>query len=192
MLYSGRVNTLETQTVTLEKKNGAIVNLEKPLDKHQDTVPLRVSQEVIDDIVEGIGLHCTHYDAFRFFHPRAQPFNDINPLKRDTQHEHEQSACIHASMDLFKYTYQLYPYVDSELLIESILLALASRKIDMLASPYDVSQFVNDDPIRIETLEGRKRYILEQEKLLHRAQPLRKKLHEQYSNILNISLTEKL
>jgi len=189
MLYSGRVNTLEASSSSsiYHKKNGNIINLEKPLDKHQD-VPLRVTQNAIDDIVEGIGLHCTHYDAFRFFHPRSQPFNDVNPLTRETQHEYETPACVHASMDLFKYAYQIYPFIDSELLIDSIQLALACRKVDMLASPYDVSQYVNDEPIRVETSEGRKAYILEQEKLIERAAPIRQKLLALYSEVLDYSL----
>ena len=48
-------------------------------------------------------------------------------------------GCVHAAMDLFKYAYQLYPFVSSDLLRESLLLAIAARKIDMRASPYDVS-----------------------------------------------------
>ena len=42
-------------------------------------------------------------------------------------------------MDLFKYAYQLYPFISSELLRECLLLAISARKIDMRASPYDVS-----------------------------------------------------
>ena len=42
-------------------------------------------------------------------------------------------------MDLFKYAYQLYPFVSSDLLRECLVLAIKARKIDMRASPYDVS-----------------------------------------------------
>lgn len=42
-------------------------------------------------------------------------------------------------MDLFKYAYQLYPFVSSELLRECLELAVKARKVDMRASPYDVS-----------------------------------------------------
>lgn len=42
-------------------------------------------------------------------------------------------------MDLFKYAYQLYPFVSSDLLRECLVLAVTARKIDMRASPYDVS-----------------------------------------------------
>ena len=89
-------------------------------------------------------------------------------------------------MDLFRN--QIYPFIDSELLIDSIQLALACRKVDMLASPYDVSQYVNDEPIRVETSEGRKTYILEQEKLIEKAAPIRQKLLALYSEVLDNSL----
>ena len=119
---------------------------------------------------------------------RAQPLNDVNPLTRESQHQYEQPGCVHSSMDLFKYAYQLYPYIDSNLLIDSINLALYSRKIDMLASPYDISKYTDDEPIKIETIEGRKKYIIEQEKLMEMAIPIRKKLYESYKFILDEGL----
>jgi hypothetical protein len=42
-------------------------------------------------------------------------------------------------MDLFKYAYQLYPFVSSDLLRDCLELAVTARKVDMRASPYDVS-----------------------------------------------------
>lgn len=153
-------------------------------------------------------LRCTHYDAFRFFHPSAQPMNSVSMPTRDFQEENEQPGecnqkihlstylsgilevirwsdhvlhlsstrkivvcsgslinpspsssylplslsrsispsfsrpllgCVHAAMDLFKYAYQLYPFVSSDLLRECLVLAVTARKIDMRASPYDVS-----------------------------------------------------
>ena len=42
-------------------------------------------------------------------------------------------------MDLFKYAYQLYPFLSSDLLRDCLTLAVTARKIDMRASPYDVS-----------------------------------------------------
>ena len=45
----------------------------------------------LDDAVEASNaLRCTHYDAFRFFHPSAQPLNSISMLTRDFQEENEQ------------------------------------------------------------------------------------------------------
>lgn len=158
----------------------------------------------LDDTVElSHALKCTHYDAFRFFHPSAQPLNSVSILTRDFQEENEQPGkygtlhtrvffqsfsfsvhdfilsnifncafcfiffifinhflflllcfnfpffplflffffvgCVHAAMDLFKYAYQLYPFISSELLRDCLILAIKARKIDMRASPYDVS-----------------------------------------------------
>lgn len=125
MLYSGRRDTSK-----------------KTEERHQKELPLRVSQEVIDAAVESSNaLKCTHYDAFRFFHPAAQPLNAVSMLTRDFQKENEQPGCVHAAMDLFKYAYQLYPFVSSELLRDCLKIAVIARKIDMRASPYDVSGF---------------------------------------------------
>lgn len=49
------------------------------------------------------------------------------------------AGCVHAAMDLFKYAYQLYPFVSSDLLRDCLELAITARKLDMRASPYDVS-----------------------------------------------------
>lgn len=49
------------------------------------------------------------------------------------------AGCVHAAMDLFKYAYQLYPFVSSDLLRDCLELAVTARKVDMRASPYDVS-----------------------------------------------------
>ena len=71
--------------------------------------PLRVSQETIDELVGAPGaLKCTHYDAYHFFHPKAQEINALFPLSRDSQLEKEQPGCIHATMDLFKFAYKLW------------------------------------------------------------------------------------
>ena len=49
-----------------------------------------------DDAVEASGaLRCTHYDAFRFFHPSAQPLNSVSLLTRDFQEENEQPGTVH-------------------------------------------------------------------------------------------------
>jgi hypothetical protein len=74
MLYSGRRDTSK-----------------KTEERHQKELPLRVSQEVIDAAVESSNaLKCTHYDAFRFFHPAAQPLNAVSMMTRDFQKENEQ------------------------------------------------------------------------------------------------------
>ena len=181
MLYSGR-----------REKDGP----HSPLSKHQ-ALPLRVSQEVLDDLVEGktagCSLKCTHYDAFRFFHPSAMGLNLQSDLSRASQVEYEQPGCIHSTMDLFKYAYTLYPYVPASLLRESLQLAIVARKIDMRSSPYDVSGYMDAQEwgdgcgdglaICVETAEGRRQFALEQEKLYQRSLHLRVQLihsHEMF------------
>ena len=66
-------------------------------------LPLRVSDEVIAEVVEKSTLRCTHYDAFRFFTSDSKPLNTISPPpKRDTVAQNDQPGCIHVTMDLFK------------------------------------------------------------------------------------------
>jgi hypothetical protein len=171
MLYSGRIDRFN-QVPTKER--------------HQKHVPLRVSQDVIDTVVETSSMRCTHYDAFRFFHPVAQILNTPSSLSRSIQGAYEQPGCVHAAMDLFKYAYQLYPFVSSELLRNCLVLAFEARKIDMRASPYDVSQVDNCGPqLCIETAEGRKAYAMEQEVLAAKAAPIRRQLIEAYDVVLS-------
>ena len=174
MLYSGRCHS---QSLDLRSK-------------HQKA-PLRVTQDVIDDLVEGAQtgctLKCTHYDAYRFFHPSSRNFNSISNLSRKTQVQYEQGGCIHATMDLFKYAFTLYPFCSSLLLRKTLLLALSARKIDMRSSPYDVSKYLPDgekEPIRVETFEGRKTFAIEQESLYHRSLPVRAELIVAYNEYL--------
>ena len=58
--------------------------------KHQPSLSLRVSQQVIDKVVESRQLRCTHFDAYRFFNPKAQPMNIVNPFTRSDQVQYEQ------------------------------------------------------------------------------------------------------
>lgn len=127
----------------------------------------------------------TTLDAWRFFDATAQPMN-VNPvITRGDQVKLEQPGCVHTNMDLFKYAYQLYPLLPSTLLVEALQLALAARMIDMRASPYDVSSFEGcEDPLMVETMDGRRRYALEQEALFRKAMPLRRKLIDAYTAVL--------
>lgn len=166
--------------------SGRIAGINAPLTPHQKDVPLRVSQAVIDEVVETLGLRCTHYDAFRFFHKTAQPLNSINPLTRATQAEHEQPGCVHASMDLFKYAYQLYPFCPASLLRDCLTVALTAREIDMRASPYDTTNVpFCGAPICVETAEGRLEYMAEQERLTLLAAPVREQLAHAYDLVLS-------
>jgi len=157
-------------------------------DRHQPHLDLRVSQSTIDDVVESTAITCTctHFDAWRFFSPAAQPLNIINPLTRSDQPRYEQPACIHATMDLFKYAYQLYPFVSSELIRECLIVAIDARKIDIRASPYDVSHIEGcERPLFIEQSEGKLEYFQEQTALYTRSFPIREKLLRLYKNYLS-------
>ena len=88
--------------------------------RHQ-SLPLRVSQEVINGVVTNNNIRCTHFDAFRFFTevgdlPRQlsrhscsdqpiprQPARELNEggaLKREDQIFADQPGCVHVHMDL--------------------------------------------------------------------------------------------
>jgi len=157
--------------------------------RHKESTPLRVDQQTIDAVVGVPGqLRCTHYDAFRFFQPAAKPINAVKSLSRENTPRHEQPGCIHANMDLFRYAYQLYPFVSSALLVQALALALEARKLDMRASPYDVSAFEGCEvPICVETPQGRKLYIEEQERVATAAVPIRKALLSIYDEVLSRS-----
>jgi hypothetical protein len=156
-----------------------------PVKRHQEKLLLRVSQEVIDVTVGAPGvMRCTHFDAFRFFQPGAKPFNAIAPT-RSTQKRYEQPGCIHANMDLFRYAYTLYPLIPSVLLVNALEVAVEARKIDLRASPYDVSGFEGcETPICVETPQGRKLYIEEQERIANMGYPVRKKLLAVYEEVI--------
>eukprot|EP01041_Mallomonas_annulata_P005090 gene5090-10186_t len=174
MLYSGNSN----------KNNNE--NKEIIIKKHQENLNLRISQEIINNVVESNQLYCTHFDAWRFFHKDAQILNHYNPIERNTQSLYEQPACIHANMDLFKYAYQAYPLISSRLLLKTLKLAIKARIIDMRASPYDVSQYTECNPhIEVEVEAGRKVYIHEQEKLASQGYDIRRELIEEYELIFN-------
>ncbi|CAN5337498.1 hypothetical protein BH11PLA2_BH11PLA2_42140 [soil metagenome] len=150
--------------------------------RHTKT-PLRVSREQIRELVDGQGLRCTHFDAFRFFTPAAVPLNRI-PLTRDSTAEHDQPGCIHANMDLYKFAFTLAPYTSSELLADAFDLARLAREIDMRASPYDL-RALGFEPIPMETRDGRELYIQCQKELLAKAQPLRQRVLQEYRRCNN-------
>eukprot|EP00968_Pinguiococcus_pyrenoidosus_P001913 scaffold97_cov261-Pinguiococcus_pyrenoidosus.AAC.4 len=112
--------------------------------KHQG-LPLRVSQQTLNAVVEERPLRCTHTDAVRFFAPSALPLlaafdrarveeaagqsvdeiartrgqRDAAALilehgkvpNRNLQPALEQPGCVHATMDLFKWSSKLAPFV---------------------------------------------------------------------------------
>ncbi len=192
MLYSGR----KRQGGSLKEENSSEEisgnQTNDGNERHQERLNLRVSQETIDRVVESSGIRCTHFDAWRFFHPDAQPLNIYNPMTRRDQANFEQPGCIHANMDIFRFAYQLYPLVSSELLVEATKLAKKARSIDMRGSPYDVSMYPElQDTLKVETLEGKKKYVAEQEALATEGLLLREKLLISYEDVLgNIDLND--
>jgi hypothetical protein len=135
---------------------------------------LRMAPEELARFVESQSLCCSHYDAFRFFTPEARPLNAFQPVL-ETRLEMEQSACLHAGMDLYKWAAKLWPWVGSDLVGRCFELACAARDLDMRASPYDLAH-LGYAPVRIEMPEGREHYEAEQRTLAARAAPLREQL----------------
>ena len=156
--------------------------------RHRESAPLRLPQEEIDSLVESRPICCTHFDAFRFFAPAAQPLNRHQPTLW-TREENEQPGCIHTNMDLYKWAYKSMPWIGSDLLWECFLFARSARKIDMRASPYDLREW-GFEPIRIETAEGRREYEAEQRALAEAARPLRTQLIESLDKVLKIAHSE--
>lgn len=136
--------------------------------------PLRLTPDEIVDVVDEVGLRCTHIDAFRFFTPAAVPLNAHEPT-RATQHEWEQPGCLHANMDLYKYAMWFSPFVGSDLIADCFELAREARQLDMRAAPYDLTE-LGYLPIRMETAEGRRQYAAEQRSIAESASLLRARL----------------
>lgn len=141
--------------------------------RHQGT-PLRLPQAASDLFLESQSLQCTHYDAFRFFTTRARSLNTCQPDPA-TRHQDEQCGCLHANMDLYKWSTKLWPWIGSDLVGETFALAAAARSLDMRASPYDLRS-LGFEPVPVETVLGRERYREEQQSITHRARPLRERL----------------
>lgn len=144
-------------------------------------VPLRLSREETDAVVESQPLRCTHYDAFRFFTPAAVPRNRLS-LTRQATTDHDQSGCIHVTMDLYRFAYKIAPFCPGDLVAEAFEVATAAREVDMRASPYDLSGY-GFPAVRIETREGREEYVELQRDLSRRAAPIRERLLAVYRGL---------
>ena len=139
-----------------------------------ERVPLRLGAAGTDAVVEAEvagPLRCSHFDAFRFFSADAARRNAGSP-SRATQQDWEQPGCLHANMDLYKWSYKLSPLIESELLLDCLELAAAAREIDMRASPYDLRGY-GYTPIAVEQAAGRAEYVRCQQAVASRAVPLR-------------------
>jgi hypothetical protein len=135
------------------------------------TVPLRLGSVGTNAVVEALPLRCTHFDAFRFFTDAARPRNGAQ-LTRDQQPAFEQPACLHAAMDLYKWSVKLLPLVDSDVVMDAFEVAYAARVLDMRASPYDL-RALGYQPVCIETPSGRAEYVREQTTIAARAATVR-------------------
>nr|WP_255727323.1 3-methyladenine DNA glycosylase [Nesterenkonia sp. DZ6] len=142
--------------------------------QRHDQVPLRLGAAGTDEVVEAANIRCTHFDAYRFYTPSARPLNALEPT-RESQTRMEQPGCLHANMDLYKWAYKLIPAVSSDLLLECFDLASRIRRLDMRASPYDLSDW-GYEPVPIETPAGRSAYARAQKGFAEESQVLRGKL----------------
>ncbi|NYE96197.1 hypothetical protein FHU41_002447 [Psychromicrobium silvestre] len=122
-----------------------------------DYLDLRLGAAATDQVVESNRVRCSHFDAFRFYTPEAIPLNELQP-SRENQRDLEQPGCLHANMDLYKWTYKLLPLLPSELLMDAFELSWRIRAMDMQASPYALAEW-GYSPIKIETPEGKAEYV---------------------------------
>lgn len=141
--------------------------------RHAD-YPLRLTPDALANFVESQNLCCTHYDAYRFFTQQAEPLNLFKPTL-ENRLQNEQAGCLHANMDLYKWATKLWPWIGSDFIAKTFLLALEGRELDMRASPYDL-QAQGYAPIRIETEEGRKEYQQMQQQYTQKTTGLRQEL----------------
>lgn len=137
-------------------------------------LPLRVSQKEIDLVVDHAQLKCTHFDAYRFFTMPSKPLNE-HELSREELIQHEQPACLHNNMDLYKWATKFYPWISSDLIWKCFGFALEARTLDMEASPYDLTEF-GYKAVPIEDSEGRAEYVSRQRLLAKKAVNLRTQL----------------
>jgi hypothetical protein len=89
------------------------------------SLSLRVSKQQICTVIDAHPPRCTHFDALRFFTGPALPLNRILPTPtRILQMSSDQPGCLHVNMDLFKWAVNMYPFISSELIADTLALAL--------------------------------------------------------------------
>jgi hypothetical protein len=152
----------------------AMVYRMTPEQLRHTALPLRIGHAATDLVVEQHPIACTHFDAFRFFTPDARPLNTLQPT-REAQPALEQSGCLHAGMDVYKWATKLGPIVPGEVLLDAFELARDIRYVDMQASPYDVSS-LGLAAIPIETPEGKREYARLQRGFAERGNALRERV----------------
>ncbi|MFT4187657.1 MAG: 3-methyladenine DNA glycosylase [Aeromicrobium sp.] len=152
-------------------------------DRRHEDLPLRLGADGTDEVVRAHPLRCTHVDAFRFFTPAAAPRNAAT-LTREDQLAFEQPGCVHVTMDLYRIAFRLQPFVEATVVLDAFELALEARRVDMRASPYDVTS-LGLAPITVETADGKALYVSEQRRLSALAAPLRERLLLEVKNLLS-------
>ncbi|KRF27816.1 hypothetical protein [Phycicoccus sp. Soil802] len=152
----------------------AMVYRQSPDEVRHSAWPLRLGPTGTDEVVDGLQIRCTHFDAFRFYTPPARSLNVLQPTRED-QVALEQPGCLHAGMDLYKWCMKLAPAVPSSLALDCFELAREIRELDMRASPYDLGA-LGYVPVAIETPQGRAEYAAAQRDFATRGQGLRERL----------------
>ena len=76
---------------------------------------------------------------------------------------------------MYKYGMWFTPYIGSELIADAFEVARAARALDMQASPYD-STVLDLEPLRVETVDGRREYATRQRDIMASAEPVRARL----------------
>lgn len=151
--------------------------------------PLRVSPTQIRTTIDEVGLSCTHFDAFRFFTDEARPRNPL-VLTRASQVETDQPGCLHANMDLYKWSIRLSPLLPSEWIADAFDLARRIRHLDMQGAPYDLAA-LGVAPLPLETPEGRAEFARRQRAHAEEARVLRDRLLR-HLNMLSLTLSDML
>ena len=152
----------------------AMVYRQRPDEVRHSAWPLRLGPAGTDRVVESHRIACSHFDAYRFFTAPARPLNVLQPT-RELQPALEQGGCLHANMDLYKWSAKLMPFTPGDLLLDCFELARDIRELDMRASPYDLSG-LGYEPVPIETPAGRATYAAGQRAFADRARSLRERL----------------
>ncbi len=158
-----------------------VYGLEQAEVRHESW-PLRRTPDEVRAVVDEQGLRCTHFDAFRFFTPDAVPLNENAPT-RASQPDLDQPGCLHATMDLYKWSAKYAELVGSDLVADCFALALDARRLDMQAAPYDL-RALGYEPVEVETPAGRVEYVRRQRELVERALPLRARLSDALARAL--------
>jgi hypothetical protein len=153
-----------------------------------NTWPLRMEPAELKRFIDSRVVRCSHFDAFRFFTDEARPLNRLQP-ERARAVEFEQGGCLHANMDLYKWSFKLAPLVPSELVADCFEFAREIRLLDMQASPYDL-RALGLMPVAIETELGRSEYEARQRAFSVRGRALRERLLQWVEAVLSATASE--